>query len=346
MRMHDAFWPAGGAGGIEHKGRRFGRDVERGAVGSAGCLVRKGGREHRLYGGETPVYEFLLEQRKPRPAVSRRVLQLSVGELVVQRDRHGAGADGAEPGGREVRRVAHEEKHAVSRTHAERGKRSGGARDARGELGKINAFLAADERGTVAVPRQRFSSEQQLRAVHAPGSIKRTVVSPRTSLRHARMMPLARSAGSSACCERSSSTTSPLTSSHLQVPQLPVWHENGNGTPARSSDARTVSPVSTGMRRPSSSRVICMGPVLAATMVAIVRSPNKVDGARRLEARNPAWPAWLQAARRAAGALPGLPGQRRRALPGKGRHPAAHRSEPGRDAGPAGAGGGAGALHH
>ena len=52
--------------------------------------------------------------------------------------------------------------------------------------------------------------------------------------------------------------TSPLTSSHLQVPQLPVWHENGNDTPARSSDARIVSPASTGMRRPSCSRVICM----------------------------------------------------------------------------------------
>src|SRR6185295_5780020 len=82
-----------------------------------------------------------------------------------------------------------------SPAHAERRQRSGGARDARGELRESKAFLTADERDTAAVPRQRFLSEQQLRAVHPPGSIRRTVVSPRTSLRHARTMPLARSSG-------------------------------------------------------------------------------------------------------------------------------------------------------
>src|SRR6185437_5324946 len=165
----------------------------------------------------------------------------------------------AEPGNREIGRVAHEKQHAVSGAHAERRQRSGGARDARGELRESKAFLTADERDTAAVPRQRFLSEQQLRSVHPPGSIRRTVVSPRTSLRHARTMPLARSSGASACAERSSSTTSPLTSSHLQVPQLPVWQENGNGTPARSNEARIVSPAWTGMRRASPSRVISMG---------------------------------------------------------------------------------------
>ena len=81
-----------------------------------------------------PVDEFLLEDREARPAVSRRVLELGIGELVVQRDRDGAGADGAEPGCREIGRVAHQEQHSVSWAHAERRERSRGARDARGEL--------------------------------------------------------------------------------------------------------------------------------------------------------------------------------------------------------------------
>ena len=44
-------------------------------------------------------------------------------------------------------------------------------------------------------------------------------------------MPRARSAGATACSECASSCTSPETSWHLQVPQLPVWQEKGNGKP-------------------------------------------------------------------------------------------------------------------
>ena len=81
-------------------------------------------------------------------------------------------------------------------------------------------------------------------------------------------------AADSACSEYSSSSTSPETSSHLQVPQLPAWQENGNGTPARSSDARMVSPASTG----TGSVVAFQGDLHAATRGAS-------DGINCLEAQ-------------------------------------------------------------
>src|SRR5262249_13778397 len=151
--------------------------------------------------------------------------------------------DGAKPGRREIGRVAHEEEHSLAGPHAERRERSGGASNPQREFREGQALLAADERGALAVAGKRFLPGPELGAVHPPPvSMSRTLASLRTSLRQARMMPLARSSARSACCELSSSTTAPLTSSHLQVPQLPVWQENGNGTPARSRHARIVSP--------------------------------------------------------------------------------------------------------
>src|SRR5207247_2269075 len=78
-------------------------------------------------------------------------------------------------------------------------------------------------------------------------SMRRITASSQTWVRQARMMPFARCSGASACSECSSSRISPETSSHLQVPQLPAWHENGKATPARSSASSIVSPARTGM---------------------------------------------------------------------------------------------------
>src|SRR3981189_1297461 len=84
----------------------------------------------------------------------------SLGEPVVERDRHGADAHRTEPGRGEFRRVAHEKEHAVAGTDAERGKRTRGALHASGQLRVGNPLLAAEQRNTLAMTRQRLVAAQ------------------------------------------------------------------------------------------------------------------------------------------------------------------------------------------
>ena len=91
----------------------------------------------------------------------------SLGEPVVQRDRHGADTHRAEPGRGKFRRVAHEKQHAVASTDAERGKRARGALHASGQLRVGYPLLAAEQRNAPAMARQGLVAEQEFGGVQA-----------------------------------------------------------------------------------------------------------------------------------------------------------------------------------
>ncbi len=87
-------------------------------------------------------------------------------QLVVERDGDRTRAHRAQPGGRELRRVAHEEQDAVARTHAERCQRRTRAGHARRQLGKRQRLVAADQRGARAVALKRGSAQQEFCGIH------------------------------------------------------------------------------------------------------------------------------------------------------------------------------------
>ena len=199
-------------------------------------------------------------------------------------------------------------------------------------------------RSSSSSTRQRMTREGC--STSSSASMRRTTASSHTWVRQASTMPLARSSGASACSECSSSSTSPETSSHLQVPQLPAWQENGKGTPARSSEARMVSPASTGTGSAWPSRVICMRDPKEITMVSDCLGPKQNEPRRCAAPRGPARAARLSPAPCAAGGVPRLRHQRRRGFARPRRHPVPGRGESGRNAKPARARRPPGSLDH
>ena len=170
MGVDDALGPAGGARrvepecrvlGVGHKRRRVrlnprqrlapSRNARRCATSNHDApFARQGLNEARQSSGK-----HILDDRQPSAAVGAHEAVVVLGELAVEGDRDGAAPQATEPRGGKVRRVAHQQQHAVARLDAERRESARSTFDLCREFGVGHHVCAADQGCPLSVACER-----------------------------------------------------------------------------------------------------------------------------------------------------------------------------------------------